>query len=539
MTSLPVPSVGALLDRAATIHADRVVLIAGERRTTYAALHADVTRTARGLAALGVGAGAHVGILLPNSPEWLTFALAALTVGGVLVPLNTLSPQPELAYAIRHADVTVLVTTARFLRHEYLEMLQAECPALRHPAPAGLSDPTFPALRRVIVTGHVAPPPGALTGRACLEAGASVAASTIDTATRAVTSDATAAIFFTSGSTAFPKGVVHTHGAMLHSVVNIADTLGLTAADVVWGYLPFFFTGGFVAIALTTMSVGGSIVLQEVFDADKALDLLETTGVTTIFGWPHQIQTLVEQDRFDRRRLHVHKGVGANAPWAAALYPPNHLAVGTYGMTESGPMSIATHWSDPLALRAGTHGRPLPGVDLQIADVDTGQALAVGASGEILLRGTTMMAGYYKVPREECFDDAGFFHTGDRGWVDDTGCLHFEGRIKDVIKTAGVNVATSEVEAVLRQHPQVRHAYVVGGPPATRGENPAAFVVVDGTVSAEALLTFCRERLASYKVPRHIFFRTEGDLPVAGTGKVLKAQLREEATRIVTADRSR
>jgi acyl-CoA synthetase (AMP-forming)/AMP-acid ligase II len=259
--------------------------------------------------------------------------------------------------------------------------------------------------------------------------------------------------------------------------------------------------------------------------------------VTTIFGWPHQLQTLVEHDRFDRGRLVVHKGVGANAPWATALYPPDHRAVGTYGMTESGPMSIATHWTDSLALRAGTHGRPLPGVDLQITDMETGQILPAGASGEILLRGTTMMAGYYKVPREECFDDAGFFHTGDRGWVDDEGCLHFEGRIKDVIKTAGVNVAASEVEAVLQQHPQVRHAYVVGVPHATRGENPAAFVVADGNLSADGLLTFCRERLASYKVPRHVFFRTEDNLPMAGSGKVLKAQLREEATALVVAGR--
>jgi fatty-acyl-CoA synthase len=146
-----------------------------------------------------------------------------------------------------------------------------------------------------------------------------------------------------------------------------------------------------------------------------------------------------------------------------------------------------------------------------------------------------MMSGYYKVPRDECFDAEGFFHTGDQGWIDEEGFLHFTGRIKDVIKTAGVNVAPSEIEAVLRQHPRVRDAYVVGVPHATRGENPAAFVVVEGDLSADVLTAFCRERLASYKVPRHVFFRSEADLPMASSGKVSKQRLREEAAALVAS----
>lgn len=535
MTSVAVDSVGALLDHARAARPERPALIAGQRRMTYAELHAAAGRAARGFAALGVKRGAHVGVLLPNSPEWIAFAFGALKLGAVLVPLNTLSRQAELAYALRHADVAVLVTAARFLRHQYVEMLSAECPALRRPAPHGLFDPAFPALRRVIVTGDDAIPPGTLSAAACLAAGQAIAPSAVDVASRTVAPADTGAIFFTSGSTASPKGVVHTHASMLCSAANIAAALGLTAADVVWGYLPFFFTGGFVAIALATMHAGGAVVLQEVFEPDEALRLLETTGATVVFGWPHQIGALVEHPGFDRRRLRVHKGVGANAAWAAALYPPDHLAVGTYGMTESGPMSVATRWSDPAALRAGSHGRPLPGVELRIADLGTSTPVAAGEPGEILLRGSTMMSGYYKVPRDECFDAEGFFHTGDQGWVDAQGCLHFTGRIKDVIKTAGVNVAPSEIEAVLLQHPRVRDAYVVGVPHATRGENPAAFVVAEGDLTADALIAFCRERLASYKVPRHVFFRGEADLPVAGSGKVSKQRLREEAAALVAS----
>jgi acyl-CoA synthetase (AMP-forming)/AMP-acid ligase II len=215
------------------------------------------------------------------------------------------------------------------------------------------------------------------------------------------------------------------------------------------------------------------------------------------------------------------------------MYPERHQAVGTYGLTESGPMSVASRWDDSPELRAGCHGRPQPGVELRIVDPESGRVCGADEAGEILLRGRTMMEGYYKTPREECFDRDGFFHTGDRGRLDRNGLLHFLGRLKDVIKTAGVNVAAAEIEAVLRQHPAVREAYVVAVRHPTRGENPAAFVIPDGPVDADELIAFCRERLASYKVPRHVFFRQEHELPAAGTGKVLKQRLREEAARLV------
>jgi fatty-acyl-CoA synthase len=521
--------VGALLERAAATFSDRTALVAGDTRVTHAALRETAHGAARGLSALGVATGTHVGILLPNTPEWLAFAFGAATLGAVLVPLSTLSTARELGHALRHADVSVLVTAEHFLRHDYLATLLGLCPALARPAPDGLRSPEFPALRRVIVAGAESVPAGAGSAAVCLAAGEKVPPQVIEAALCRCTPADTAAIFFTSGSTALPKGVVHTHGSMLASAVNIVDALGLTPDDVVWGYLPFFFTGGFVAIALATLCAGGTVVLQEAFDPGTALGLLEKTGCTVVFGWPHQIQAMIEHPNFDRTRLRVCKGVGANTPWAAALYPPDHKAVGTYGMTESGPMSVATRWSDPVSLRARGHGRPMPGVEMRIADLSSGAPLLSGEQGEILLRGVTMMQGYYKMPRDACFDREGFFHTGDRGWVDGDGVLHFVGRLKDVIKTAGVNVASAEIEAVLRDHPLVRDAWVVGVPDRLRGERPAAFVVAAGAVTTEDLLAFCRERLASYKVPRHVFWRREDELPVAGSGKVLKERLREQA----------
>jgi fatty-acyl-CoA synthase len=190
-------------------------------------------------------------------------------------------------------------------------------------------------------------------------------------------------------------------------------------------------------------------------------------------------------------------------------------------------MAASSRWDDPPAVRAGSHGRPMTGLEFQIADPESGRLLAVDAEGELLVRGTSLMLHYYKMTPHECFDANGYFHTGDLARLDATGHLHFLGRIKDVIKTAGVNVAAAEIEAVLQEHAAVKVAYVVGVPHPTRGENVAAFVVRRDEHCGDAeLVRYCRERLASYKVPRHIVFCGEGELPVLGSGKVNKQALR-------------
>jgi fatty-acyl-CoA synthase len=309
--------------------------------------------------------------------------------------------------------------------------------------------------------------------------------------------------------------------------------LGITADDRTWGYLPFFFTGGLVAVALATLARGGAVVLQEVFEAGETLGLLETERCTVFFAWPHQAEALIGHPRFREARLSLHKGVGANTKWAAALYPPAHQAVGTFGMTETAPLCTAWPWDAPQELRAASHGPPVAGKDVRICNPDSGAALAAGRDGEICVRGPTLFSYYYRHEPAECFDADGFFHTGDVGHLDERGALHFLGRIKDVIKTAGVNVAAAEVEAALLAHPGVAAAHVVGVPDAARGENVAAFVVPKQDVDVDGLVAHCRERLASYKVPRHVWLRRENELPQKGSGKIDKARLREEATRLV------
>jgi acyl-CoA synthetase (AMP-forming)/AMP-acid ligase II len=208
------------------------------------------------------------------------------------------------------------------------------------------------------------------------------------------------------------------------------------------------------------------------------------------------------------------------------------VAIGVYGMSETATCVTAARWDDPEPIRAGTFGKLLDGMHVKIINPETGQRAPEGETGEIHVKGPTLMEGYYKVPRSQTFEVEGFFKTGDLGYFDEVGYLHFATRLKDVIKTAGVNVAAIEVEEALQSHPAVKAAHVVGVPHPTRGETVVAFVVPtagDG-VPADALHDFCKKALASYKVPRHIFVISEAEVPRTGSGKVEKAGLRRQAT---------
>jgi fatty-acyl-CoA synthase len=454
-----------------------------------------------------------VGLLAPNWPEWIAIAFAVWRVGGVLVPLSTLYRPRELHHALTLADVELLVATRGFLKHDYPAMLDAAGPVS--------------TLRDVVWLG--APAPGAPVDLAPLLGGG--------VPPSAAEPDREATIVFTSGSTAEPKGAVHTHRALALAAVENAAVLGIGPDDRTWGYLPFFFAGGLVAVALGTLAGGGAVVLQEVFEPGETLALLERERVSVFFAWPHQAEALLAHPRFAATRLALRKGVGANTKWAAAIYPAQHSATSSFGMTETPPLCCAWPWDAPQALRVSSHGPAVGSRRLRICDPDSGRALPVGEEGEIRVAGPTLMRGYYKQERAVAFDADGFFRTGDLGRLDERGALHFVGRSKDVIKSGGANVAAAEVEAVLMGHPAVAVAYAIGVPDPTRGESVGAFVVPKAALEPEALIAWARERLASYKVPRWVWLRQDDELPQKASGKADKAALRAEAERLTAESR--
>lgn len=505
------------------------------QRSTWHELREASRQAAGRLVAAGVGKGTRVALLAPNGPEWLPIAFGVFRVGAVLVPLSTLWTRDELAFALAHADVQVLICRSGFRKHDYLGRLAALLPELATAVPGRLYAAAAPALRQVLVLGGESVSGGLARWD---DLPADVPETVLDGLERAVSPTDLATIFFTSGTTARPKAVMHAHAALVLSGRRIAECLGIAVDDAWWGHMPLFWSGGFVIGALATMAGGGRLVLQERVDPAAALALLEAERCTIMAGW-HQAAPLLEHPDFARRQLWLRKG--SYHALAERLLGPGHRAVGMYGMSETATCVSAARFDDPPEIRQGTFGRPLPGMELRIADPESGRPLPAGAVGEILVRGATLMEGYYRVPRSHTFDAEGFFHTGDLGFLDAGGHLHFTGRLKDVIKTAGVNVAAIEIEETLTCHPAVRHAYVVGVPDPGRGENVAAFVVLapGAEASSDALLGFCRERLASYKVPRHLFVIDAEAVPWTASGKVEKGALRRLALdRLAAGDRS-
>src|SRR5262245_49019381 len=347
-------TLGAFLDAAAARAPEREAIAWAERdrvgeRHTWTALREASRHAARTLLGVGVGKGTRVGLLCPNRPEWLPIAFGALRLGAVLVPFSTLWKREEIAYGLRHGDVQVLLTRAGFLKHDYLADLTALVPALDDTAPGQLHIAEFPALRRVILLAPGTRRRGGTRGAERwdeLEPAADDGF--LDALERTVSPTDVATVFFTSGTTAQAKAVVHTHGALTTSGRRIGDALGITPDDAWWGHMPLFWSGGFILGALAAIAGGGRLVLQEQVDPGSALALIEAERCTIMAGW-HQGGPLLEHPDFPRRTLALAKG--SYHQLAARLLGPDHRAVGMYGMSGTATCVACAHWDDPPAVR--------------------------------------------------------------------------------------------------------------------------------------------------------------------------------------------
>jgi fatty-acyl-CoA synthase len=517
-----------LLAAAAERYPQNLALISPTERWTYRDLAAETARVASGLTALGIAAGERIGVLLPNWPQFFAAVYGIQAAGAVAVCMSTMATAKELREALAHADVRRLIYTPHFLKHDYES-------ALGPPEGEPWSDAAPRLETRIAFVPNDPSPEESRPGRSH-RAGAldfaRIAERPADGAAflRACdrsAPDGAAAVYFTSGSTARPKAVVHSHGALVHQALVCSEGFGLDEHDRLWGCLPMFFTGGFVAVALTSLASGAAVVLLDHFEASAALDALERERVTFYTGW-QLAPAICDHPTFAERDLVVRKGIYVDHPAAERLLQPDHVAVGVYGMSETATFVCQARFDDPPELRRRGFGRPLPGVELRIVDPESGAPLPCGAVGEVLVKGPSMMLGYVGQPLSELLDDEGFLHTGDLGYLDESGTLRFGGRLKEVIKTAGVNVAAAEVEACLEALPEIRNAYVVPVPHEVRGENVAAFLVADpgAVVDVGRVLAHCRRELASYKVPRHLFLLEPDAVPRTGTQKVSKPLLK-------------
>ncbi len=520
------------------VHGDReaVVDASGEVRLTFTTLNREARVFARGLMALGVERGEHVALWMSDSVDWMIARWAVPMIGAVLVPINTRFRDADVRYVLAQSDTTTLImedTSPGGTR--YVDLLAQVVPDLATQAAGAWNASALPALKRVIGRGPTIPS-SMLDFEAIRDAGrATIDDGALEARLHTVRGDDVAQILYTSGTTSFPKGAMVCHGPLLQNNLATVARMRLTPIDRYLSCVPLFSATG-TSYTLSMLLAGAAIVIADRFEPRLFCELVERERITVGFFVDTIVQDLrafAHRGDYDLSTLRT--GTGAPLSHDAFLYATETLGVdeliGVFGMSETSNAVARGDCTDPLERRASSNGRAVPGVELRIADLDTNATLPAGEMGEICVRGFNVMRGYYRQPEEnaKAFDADGWLHSGDLGTIDADGYLVFRGRVKEMIKPGGFNVATQEIEAFLRTHPAVREAVVVGVPDARLGEVAYAYVerTPDAQATADELIAWAHAHIASYKVPRHVAFVTEW--PRTGSQKIRKLSLRDRA----------
>ena len=528
-------SMGALVDSAAARFGDRQALCYEGRRWSFADLKTETDRVAKGLLALGIQSGEKVSLWMPNRPEWISALFAVMKIGAILVPINTRFRTADLEYVVYQSESSTLITVDRAGPVHFGEMVCELCPNLHQSDPNHVKAALLPALQRIVVLGEQRLA-GTHAWQEMLAHGEIIPDGVLAERQGAVDPDATALIMYTSGTTGFPKGVMHNHNIM-RTIIDQANRMGVTPRDVILMYLPLFHAFGLYEGPLMSIATGARMVLTTLFDPAEALALIAQEKATMLHGFDTHFHDLMHHpacDTLDLRSLRTGiLAAGMASSESVARQAQRRLCptLTGWGMTEVGVGALVSFLDSSADDRCMGSGWPLPGYEFKVIDPTTGQALPPGSMGELCTRGYAVMQGYYRKPEEtaKTIDPDGWLHTGDMAIMHDDGMVRFLGRYKEILKVGGENVDPVEVEAFLLQHPAVNQVKIVGVPDARLSEVGVACVVLNPgvDVTASDLIEFCRGKLASFKIPRHVLFVKE--FPMTSSGKVQKFRLREAA----------
>src|SRR5438105_393849 len=382
---------GELVRNSASRYGDKTFIVLGDERVTFAEVEQRSARLARGLLASGVGKGTRVGLLAPNGPAWAVAWLAASRVGAVVALLNTYYRERELSWTLRHADVQVLLTSDRHLGHDYLARLESVVDGLAGARAEAIVSPSHPYLRSVWAWGESTRPwAGSFTE---LETRSeSVPAAILDEVESEVTPPDPAVIVYSSGSAADPKGAVHSQGTVVRHAHNLWPFRVLSADDVVYTAMPLFWVGGLSYVLVAALHAGAAIVFDERFEPGAVLDLIERERVTQVMGWEHVLNALAEHPSLPQRDL---SSLRPGTPFAitpeARQARERELHATSLGMTETlGPHTIDDYQAVLPPEKAGSFGRPIPGMEHRVVDLATGEQLPPGKMGELWVRGYSL-----------------------------------------------------------------------------------------------------------------------------------------------------
>jgi len=529
---LPViePRIPALLAHFKTHWSDREVLVVDERRLTYGQLEAKSALLALQLLASGVGKGSRIGLILPTDERFLITWLAITRIGAIAVSLSTLSTPAEIGRIVRHADLQMLFAPQLYLHHDYVKRIEDAFPEIaRHRIPYHIE--TVPCLRSIWLWGspNESVPPWAR--KVDLSGEPELSSSLMSAVESGIHSSDPAAIIYTSGSTAEPKGVIHSQGSFVRAGMKLAASFKYGNDERAYAPMPFFWVGGLTTTAMCIMTLGATMLASTKSGAEL-LDFLERERTTTVVAWPHILRALAEDPTFSRRDWSAMR----DGMLFEALPPDKRpkdpsLMATPLGMTETnGPYTIQQRFLTDE--QRGSVGPLLCGIEGRLIDPDSDEILAQwlegdtnadsnGKIGIMQVRGDVMMLGIVKREHADIFTSDGWYHTGDLCSFR-KGHLHFHGRADDLIKAAGANVSPGEVQAVLLQIPGVASAYVSGVADRKRGTVVGALIVQETGVKLDvaAIRSEAARSLSSYKVPRVIVTIEGSEVPTLSSSKV-------------------
>lgn len=500
-------------------------------RRSYTQVWDEAFAVARALVARGVVKETRVGLMCTNRPEFLSGMFGIALSGGTAVVMSTFATPAELEYQLRVGDVSLLIFERKILARDLAAELVQLCPEIGS-ARNELRVNKLPFLRRLVCIGEQ-PVSGGLIESwkqflrpEGLEDTALVEAIGIE-----VTPTDRALVFFSSGTTARPKAIMHMHRAAAMQCWRWAKVWGIDQNVRTWTANGYFWVGNFAMGVGGTLTAGGCLVLQQYFNAGEALRLIERERVNFVFAWPHQWSRLTDDPYYakaDLSSLHYVSGTSPLRQHPTVKTDWNE-PVCAYGNTETLSINTIFPSGSPESIACVAHGAPMGGNTIRIVDPLTDEVKGINEAGEIAVKGPTLMLGYLRVPPEEVFDEYGFFHTGDGGHIDEKGHLHWYGRLNDIIKTGGANVSPMEIDAVISKCPGVKIVATVGVPHDTLGELVVSCIVREpgSSLDEAAVKAFAAKSLSAYKVPRRVLFIAEGEIALSGSNKVKTAVLRE------------
>ncbi|MDR0713952.1 MAG: AMP-binding protein [Bacteroidales bacterium] len=536
-------TLGQWLEHWATTTPDKEFLVYSDRdlRFTWKEFNQRVDDMAKGLMAIGVKKGIHIGIWATNVTDWLTFLYAGAKIGAVLVTVNTSYKQNELEYLVQDSDIHTLCITEGVFDGNYVDMVYAMMPELRESQRGFIESKRFPFLKNVVYIGQEKFR-GMYNTPELLLLGKNVKDSALEEAKQQVDCHDVVNMQYTSGTTGFPKGVMLTHHNIANNGYFTGEGMGFTDKDKLCCCVPLFHCFGVVLASMNVLTHGCTQVMVEKFDPLVVLASIHKERCTALYGVPTMFIAELNHpmfDLFDLSSLRTGIMAGSLCPieLMRAVTEKMHIThiTSVYGLTESSPGMTHSVLEDSFEDRCTTVGRDYPFTDVKVLNPNTGEECAVGEVGEMCCKGYLNMKGYYKNPQAtaEVIDRNGYLHSGDLGVKDECGYYRITGRIKDMIIRGGENIYPREIEEYLYKLEGVKDVQVVAVASPKYGEEVGAFIIAQpgATLTEEIVKDFCRGQIARHKIPKYVFLVDA--FPLTGSGKIQKFKLREMAPEIL------